>query len=114
MKLVIVESPAKARTIGRYLGPEYDVAASALATISDLEHQLGILEDQLRTFDYAVSDDFTLADIVIGHILFRWFDIDIERKSRPLVEAYYDRLKTRPAYQNHVMISYDVLWVEGA
>ncbi|HAB29745.1 MAG TPA: hypothetical protein DCE19_03400, partial [Gemmatimonadetes bacterium] len=28
MKLVIVESPAKARTIGRYLGPEYEVAAS--------------------------------------------------------------------------------------
>src|SRR5690606_38165842 len=26
--LVIVESPAKARTIGRYLGSEYDVAAS--------------------------------------------------------------------------------------
>ncbi|GMR12396.1 MAG: type I DNA topoisomerase [Gemmatimonadota bacterium] len=28
MKLVIVESPAKARTIGRYLGSEYEVAAS--------------------------------------------------------------------------------------
>ena len=26
--LVIVESPAKARTIGRYLGDEYDVKAS--------------------------------------------------------------------------------------
>ena len=26
--LVIVESPAKARTIGKYLGPDYDVAAS--------------------------------------------------------------------------------------
>ena len=26
--LVIVESPAKARTIGRYLGPEYKIAAS--------------------------------------------------------------------------------------
>ena len=27
-KLVIVESPAKAKTIGRYLGPEYKIAAS--------------------------------------------------------------------------------------
>ena len=27
-RLVIVESPAKARTIGRYLGKEYEVAAS--------------------------------------------------------------------------------------
>ncbi len=28
MKLVIVESPAKARTISRYLGSDYEVAAS--------------------------------------------------------------------------------------
>jgi DNA topoisomerase-1 len=34
--LVIVESPAKARTIGRYLGPGYEVAASELGV--DIEH----------------------------------------------------------------------------
>ena len=28
MKLVVVESPAKARTISRYLGSEYEVIAS--------------------------------------------------------------------------------------
>ena len=42
MKLVIVESPAKARTISRYLGPEYDVAAS-VGHVRDLpKKELGV------------------------------------------------------------------------
>ena len=42
MKLVIVESPAKARTIGRYLGPEYHVAAS-VGHVRDLpKKELGV------------------------------------------------------------------------
>ena len=42
MKLVIVESPAKARTIGRYLGPEYEVAAS-VGHVRDLpKKELGV------------------------------------------------------------------------
>ncbi len=42
MKLVIVESPAKARTIGRYLGGEYDVAAS-VGHVRDLpKKELGV------------------------------------------------------------------------
>ena len=40
--LVIVESPAKARTIGKYLGPEYDVKAS-VGHVRDLpERELGV------------------------------------------------------------------------
>ena len=42
MKLIIVESPAKARTIARYLGAEYDVAAS-VGHIRDLpKKELGV------------------------------------------------------------------------
>jgi len=41
-KLVIVESPAKARTIGRYLGKDYDVAAS-VGHVRDLPRkELGV------------------------------------------------------------------------
>mgnify|MGYP002737254271 CR=1 FL=1 len=41
-RLVIVESPAKARTIGRYLGPEYNVRAT-VGHIRDLPtRELGV------------------------------------------------------------------------
>ncbi len=44
--LVIVESPAKARTIGRYLGPGYDVAAS-VGHVKDLPtKELGVDVDK--------------------------------------------------------------------
>ncbi len=92
---------------------ERDGAALALA-VADFENRLDILEDQLKGRDFVVSDDFTLADIVIGHVLFRWFDIDIPRKPRPMIETYYQRLTERPAYQNHVMLSYEPLRAEGA
>lgn len=48
-KLVIVESPAKCKTIGRYLGPDYSVKAT-LGHVSDLpERELGVdLENDFR------------------------------------------------------------------
>ena len=46
-KLVIVESPAKAHTVGRILGPDYRVMAS-VGHIRDLpEHQEGIKREEL-------------------------------------------------------------------
>ena len=47
--LVIVESPAKARTVGRFLGADYDVKAS-MGHVRDLpKGQLGVdIEDDFR------------------------------------------------------------------
>ena len=59
-KLVIVESPAKAHTVGRILGPDYVVKAS-VGHVCDLpDHSLGISisEDGRRfTPEYVVPDD---------------------------------------------------------
>jgi glutathione S-transferase len=51
----------------------------------------------------------SLADIPIGTHLYRYFELDLERPSLPKVEAYYDRLRTRPAYREHVMIPFEDL-----
>lgn len=84
------------------------------AASARFENNLDLLESQLDGRDYVTGDDLTAADIVIGHLLFRWFDIDISRQPRPSVEAYYQRLTQRPAYREHVMVPYDVLRAPGA
>ncbi|MCB8838781.1 glutathione S-transferase family protein [Aurantimonas sp. VKM B-3413] len=96
----VVRTPAKER----------DEAAIA-AALASLGRKLDIAEVQLRNHAFLAGHDFTLADIQFGHILHRYFDIEIERPSHPAIESYYDRLAERPAYREHVMISYEDLKV---
>ena len=79
--------------------------AALSAAIDRFEAELAKLETQLSQQDY-VAGAFSLADIVVGHLLYRYFDIDIRRRELPRVAAYYARLCQRSAYQEHVMISY--------
>lgn len=90
-----------------------DEAALARA-VAGFEALLAVLERQLEGRDYVAGDSLTAADITIGHLLYRWFDIDVPRAPRPNVEAYYQRLTERAAYREHVMVDYGVLRVEGA
>ncbi len=88
--------------------------AALTAAIAKFETTLTRLGDRLADRPFVCGDSFTLADIVIGHLLYRWFTIDVPRQPNPAVEAYYDRLATRPAYRTHVMVPYDALRVDGA
>ena len=82
----------------------------ALARALDqLDRTLDILEGQLGTHPYIMGADFTLADIVVGHPLYRYFTIDIVRRERPVLAAYYARLCARSAFAEHVMVSYELL-----
>ncbi|WNN46377.1 glutathione S-transferase family protein [Winslowiella toletana] len=85
-----------------------DVEAIRLA-IDQFENNLMIAEEIFTVRDYLASEHFSLADIQFGHVLYRYYDIDIKRRSLPYIEAYYKRLLKRPAYREHVAISYDEL-----
>jgi glutathione S-transferase len=74
-----------------------------------LNGYLDIAEARLSRSPFLAGPDFTLADIQFGHCLFRYFDIDIARGERKSLRRYYDSLATRPAFQQHVMVSYDEL-----
>ena len=71
------------------------------AALAWFDGLLGQLEAQLGRNPYVAGADFTLADIVIGHVLFRYYDIDIPRQPRP-------------AFREHVMVSYETLRAKGA
>jgi glutathione S-transferase len=63
-----------------------------------------IVEDWLqhRNWHYLASDDFTVADIPVAIFARRWFGFAIERPKMPRLEAWFDRVKTRPGFVQHV------------
>lgn len=89
-------------------------AATLDQAIAQFDDGMRHLAGQLGEQDFVCGNALSAADIVIGHLLFRWFTMDIARAANPIVEAYYQRLTERAAYRKHVMVSYDVLRAEGA
>ncbi len=83
-----------------------DLIARNLAA---LEAELAKVEPRFAAHDYLCGDTLTLADIQFGHVLYRYFDIDIPRADLPALRAYYERLAGRPAYRKTVMVSYEIL-----
>ncbi|AUH35506.1 glutathione S-transferase family protein [Paracoccus tegillarcae] len=77
--------------------------------IARWEESLDRIEAQVSQHGWLAGPDFTLADIIAGHYLFRWFTMDIPRRPRPVIEGWYQVLQDRPAYRQHVMVSYDAL-----
>ena len=67
------------------------------------------LDRWLERRDFILGEEFSLADIPAGTMLYRYFTLDIERPSVPHVEAWYERLCERPAYRDHVMLPYEDL-----
>ncbi len=93
--------------------PSQRDAQAIKQAVSVLSGFLSVAEAQLSKHSFLASPQFSLADIQFGHLLFRYFDIEIERPSFPNVQNYYNRLSEREAFKKHVAISYDELRVLG-
>lgn len=86
--------------------PDPDAVAQA---VQQLGQKLLIAEERLGRQAYLAGDSFTLADIQFGHVLYRYFSIDITRPDLPQLERYYRTLESRPAFREHVMVSFEEL-----
>lgn len=71
-----------------------------------------MLDARLGAGPYLNGEKLSFADIMVGHTLYRYFTLDFERADTPNLAAYYERLQRRPAYREHVMVSYESLRVE--
>jgi glutathione S-transferase len=56
-----------------------------------------------------LGDEITMADIPIAASLYRTYTVGIDVPKLPNIEAWYERLKKRPAYAEHVMVDYSEL-----
>ena len=71
--------------------------------------RLTFLDHQLADRPYIAGDRFTIADIPAGMVLYRWFEMELDRPSLPNVEAWYQRLRLRPSYMKSICIPFDDL-----
>ena len=61
------------------------------------------LDEKLAGKLYVAGNHLTMGDIPVGCFIHRWYALDIERPALKNVQAWYERLKTRPAYVKYVM-----------
>ena len=96
---------------GFYRTPEAQRDGPAVTDkIARCARHMELLDRELADRPYLGGDTFGLADIPAGLNLFRYFGIPIERPSVPNVEAWYQRLRERPPYREHVMLPFDHLF----
>lgn len=62
-----------------------------------------ILDDHLSRNTYVGGNSFTMADIPIGPIAYRWYELPIKREEFVNLKRWYDTLCGRPAFRKHIM-----------
>jgi glutathione S-transferase len=67
---------------------------------------IAVLDAHLEDNDYVAGSSFTMGDIALGSLVYRWLGLDIERPDLPALRSWYERLTDRPAYQKTVMVSF--------
>ncbi|KAF1015017.1 MAG: Glutathione S-transferase GstB [Stenotrophomonas maltophilia] len=75
---------------------------AALVKAGDL---LAMADATLATQPYLSGETFAMGDIPLGALFYAWFEMPIQRPHLPHLEAWYARLRERPAYQRGVMTS---------
>jgi len=61
-----------------------------------------IVDDEVKDRPYLAGDALSLAEIVLGTQIYRWFAFPIERPALPNLHAWYDRLRERPGFKTHI------------
>lgn len=71
---------------------------------------MSILDAQLEETPFLAGGEFSMADIPAGCVLYRFYEMPMERPVLPGVEAWYERLQQRPAFRESVMRPFDELY----
>jgi glutathione S-transferase len=61
-----------------------------------------ILDDEVKDQPYLAGDHLSLAEIVLGTLIYRWFAFPIERPELPNLRAWHDRMHQRPGFKKYI------------
>ena len=73
------------------------------AAIKECDTLLSMADQALAVKPYLSGDEIGMGDIPLGSFIYAWFEMPIERAPQPHLQAWYARLKQRPAYRKAVM-----------
>ena len=90
--------------------PEQRDMAAMRAANERLVKHLELLDRHLGGQPYLAGETFTMGDIPVGALLYRYFAMELDHPSLPNLMAWYARLGERPAYQAHVAIPFPEMW----
>jgi glutathione S-transferase len=65
---------------------------------------ISILDRHLAERTFILGDKLTVADFPLGCVAYRWYALPVDHGDFPNLRAWYDRLATRDAYREHVML----------
>ena len=63
-----------------------------------------IVDDAVAAQPYLGGDHLSLAEIVLGTQIYRWFTFPIERPELPNLRAWYERFCNRPAFRQYIVM----------
>ncbi|MBO23278.1 MAG: glutathione S-transferase [Rhodospirillaceae bacterium] len=84
--------------------PEEQNKALIEKGIADAGEISAVLDAALADRDFVAGDAFTMGDIPIGGVIYRWYEMNIARPERPNLRSWYERLQERPAFAEYIMI----------
>lgn len=62
-----------------------------------------LLDTHLATRLYVAGDTFSMGDMPVGALSYRWHQLPIDRPNLPNLFRWYQRLQDRPAYRLRIM-----------
>jgi glutathione S-transferase len=63
-----------------------------------------IVDDAVAAQPYLAGDHLSLAEIVLGTQIYRWYTFPIERPELPNLRAWYERFCNRPAFKQYIVM----------
>lgn len=84
--------------------PEQRDSVRIEEAVKKTNHAMTILDRYLGETPYVGGREFSIGDMPVGILAYRFFSLPIERHRLPHLEAWYKRLGERPVYRKRIMV----------